>query len=157
MESAWNNLPELSAPLIEGVLRKGHKMLLAGPSKAGKSYALIELCCAIAEGRSWFGFQCAKGRVMYVNLELDRASCLHRFKDVYTALNWNPLNLKNIDIWNLRGKSVPMDKLAPKLIRRALKKDYIAIIITRIKNKKIKNSLLFLASRKSLILLLISK
>lgn len=129
MESAWNNLPDLSAPLIEGVLRKGHKMLLAGPSKAGKSYALIELCCAIAEGRSWFGFQCAKGRVMYVNLELDRASCLHRFKDVYTALNWNPLNLKNIDIWNLRGKSVPMDKLAPKLIRRALKKDYIAIII----------------------------
>ena len=35
----------------------------------------------------------------------------------------------NIDIWNLRGKSVPMDKLAPKLIRRAAKKNYVAIII----------------------------
>ena len=35
----------------------------------------------------------------------------------------------NIDIWNLRGKSVPMDQLAPKLIRRAAKKNYIAIII----------------------------
>ncbi|MFR7387520.1 MAG: hypothetical protein ACLUTU_00565 [Blautia faecis] len=33
---------------------------------------------------------------------------------------------KNIDIWNLRGKSVPMDKLAPKLIRRAAKKNYVA-------------------------------
>ena len=66
---------------------------------------------------------------MYVNLELDRASCLHRFKDVYTALNWQPDNLSNIDIWNLRGKSMPMDKLAPKLIRRAAKKNYIAIII----------------------------
>jgi RecA-family ATPase len=66
---------------------------------------------------------------MYVNLELDRASCLHRFKDVYTALGWAPDNLGNIDIWNLRGKSVPMDKLAPKLIRRASKKNYIAIII----------------------------
>lgn len=129
MASVWDNLPELSPPLIDGVLRQGHKMLLAGPSKAGKSYALIELCCAIAEGRKWFMWACAQGKVLYVNLELDRASCLHRFKDVYGALGWKPSNVGNIDIWNLRGKSVPMDKLAPKLIRRAAKKNYIAIII----------------------------
>lgn len=129
MATAWDNLPELAPPLIDGVLRQGHKMLLVGPSKAGKSYALIELCIAIAEGQKWLGWACAQGWVMYVNLELDRASCLHRFKDVYQALGWKPNNLGNIDIWNLRGKSVPMDKLAPKLIRRAQKKNYIAIII----------------------------
>jgi RecA-family ATPase len=129
MAEVWNNLPELSPPLIDGVLRQGHKMLLTGPSKAGKSYALIELCCAIAEGKKWFNWLCTQGKVMYVNLELDRASCLHRFKDVYTALNWEPKNIRNIDIWNLRGKSIPMDKLAPKLIRRAQKKNYIAVII----------------------------
>lgn len=129
MADAWDNLPELSPPLIDGVLRQGHKMLLAGPSKAGKSYALIELSCAIAEGRRWLGWVCARGKVLYVNLELDRASCLHRFRDVYTALRWQPRHLDNIDIWNLRGKSIPMDKLAPKLIRRAAKKQYIAIII----------------------------
>src|SRR5690606_31031079 len=82
-----------------------------------------------AEGREWLGWKCAQGRVLYVNLELDRASALHRFKDVYKALNWQPENIDNIDIWNLRGKSVPMDKLAPKLIRRAAKKNYIAVII----------------------------
>lgn len=129
MADVWNNLPELSPPLIDGILRQGHKMLIAGPSKAGKSYALIELCCSIAEGKKWLGFSCTRGKVMYVNLELDRASCLHRFKDVYTTLEWSPDHLDNIDIWNLRGKSVPMDKLAPKLIRRAAKKNYIAIII----------------------------
>lgn len=129
MASVWDNLPDLSLPLIEGILRQGHKMLLAGPSKAGKSYALIQLTCAIAEGRSWFSWPCAQGKVLYVNLELDRASCLHRFKDVYTDLKWQPANIKNIDIWNLRGKSIPMDKLAPKLIRRAAKRNYIAIII----------------------------
>ena len=75
-------------------------MLLAGPSKAGKSFALIEMCIAIAEGRKWFNWQCAKGKVLYVNLELDRASCLHRFKDVYTRLGWDAKNLSNIDIWN---------------------------------------------------------
>lgn len=125
----WDDMPELAPPLIEGVLRQGHKMLMAGPSKAGKSFALIELSIAIAEGRPWFGWNCTRGRVLYVNLELDRASALHRFKDVYNALGWEPSNLANIDIWNLRGKSVPMDKLAPKLIRRAAKKDYIAVII----------------------------
>lgn len=129
MAGVWDNLPELSPPLIDGMLRQGHKMLLAGPSKAGKSYALIELCIAIAEGRRWLSWSCTKGKIMYVNLELDRASCLHRFKDVYNALGWAPDSLDNIDIWNLRGKSVPMDKLAPKLIRRAQKKNYIAIII----------------------------
>lgn len=129
LDSVWDHMPELSPCLIDGVLRQGHKMLIAGPSKAGKSFLQIEMCIAIAEGRSWLGWGCTKGRVMYVNLELDAASCLHRFRDVYDALGWEPRNLRNIDIWNLRGKSVPMDKLAPKLIRRAAKKDYIAIII----------------------------
>ena len=129
LDSVWDHMPELSPCLIDGVLRQGHKMLIAGPSKAGKSFLQIEMCIAIAEGRSWLGWGCTKGRVMYVNLELDAASCLHRFRDVYDALGWEPRNLRNIDIWNLRGKSVPMDRLAPKLIRRAAKKDYIAIII----------------------------
>lgn len=125
----FDNLPPLSPPLIEGVLRQGHKMLMAGPSKAGKSFALIGLTIAIAEGGKWFGWQCTQGRVLYVNLELDRASALHRFKDVYKSFGIKPKNLKNIDIWNLRGKVVPMDKLAPKLIRRAQKQGYIAVII----------------------------
>ena len=129
LADAWENMPELAGPLIDGVLRQGHKMLLAGPSKAGKSFALIELCIAIAEGKPWLGWKCTQGRVLYVNLELDRASCLHRFRDAYTAQGLSPDNIKNIDIWNLRGKSKPMDKLAPGLIRRALKTRPIAVVI----------------------------
>jgi len=129
LEDYFNDLPPLSAPLIDGVLRQGHKMLLTGPSKAGKSYMLLQLTLALAEGREWLGWPCAQGRVLYVNLELDRASCLHRIRDLYGALQWAPSNLGNIDLWNLRGKSVPMDMLAPKLIRRALKRGYKAIII----------------------------
>lgn len=129
LTDSWNNMPVLSPPLIHGLLRQGHKMLMAGPSKAGKSFSLIELVIAIAEGIKWLAWQCERGKVLYVNLELDRASCLHRFKDVYTALGLSGQHIDNIDIWNLRGKSVPMDKLAPKLIRRAQKKNYIAVII----------------------------
>lgn len=125
----WGNLPSLADPLIDGILRKGHKMLLSGPSKAGKSFLQIELAIAIAEGRKWLGRQCAQGKILYVNLEVDRASCLHRFKDVYDALGWPPNSLKNITVWNLRGKSVSLDKLAPMLIRRAQKRGYAAVII----------------------------
>lgn len=129
LAEVWDDMPELAPPLIDGILRQGHKMLLSGPSKAGKSFALIELCAAIAEGGAWLGRRCAQGRVLYVNLELDPASALHRFRDVYAELGLKPDGIGNIDVWNLRGRSVPMDQLAPSLIRRALKTSPIAVVI----------------------------
>ncbi len=129
MADIWGNLPDLAPPLIDGVLRQGHKMLLAGPSKAGKSFALIELAIAMVEGRKWYGWQCAKGKVLYVNLELDEPSCYHRVEQVYKALKIPTENIRNLDIWNLRGVTRPMDKLAPSLIWRAKKRGYIAVII----------------------------
>lgn len=129
LADVWDNLPPLADSLIDGLIRQGHKMLVAGPSKAGKSYALIQLCIAIAEGIEWLGWQCAQGRILYVNLELDRASCLNRFADVYRVAGIKPDNLQNIDVWNLRGSAVPMDKLTPKLIRRSLKRHYIVVVI----------------------------
>lgn len=129
LAETWNDLPPLAPELIHDVLREGHKLLIAGPSKAGKSWSLIQLCVGLAEGGFWNGFKCQQCKVLYVNLELDRASCLNRFKTVYDDFGIPNPNIQNIDIWNLRGKSAPMDKLAPKLIRRALKKRYKAIII----------------------------
>lgn len=125
----YESPPPLAPPLIDGILRQGHKMLLSGPSKAGKSYILLELAMAIAEGREWLGWKCSKGKVLYVNLELDRASCLHRLRGLYQSYEWPPANIGNIEIWNLRGKAVPMDRLAPKLIRRAVKRGYACVII----------------------------
>ncbi|MBQ8556176.1 MAG: AAA family ATPase [Clostridia bacterium] len=121
--------PPLADELIAGCLRQGHKMLLSGPSKAGKSLALMALTIAIAEGIPWMGMRCRQGRVLYINLELARASCWHRFKGIYETLHIAPKGLRNLDVWNLRGHSLPMDKLTPKLIRRALKNDYTAVII----------------------------
>lgn len=129
LADVWDDLPPLSPPLIEGVLRQGHKMMLAGASKSGKSFALLELAIAIAEGGEWLGFRCAHGRVLYVNLEVDQASIWHRLKDVYKGMGLAPDNLRNLDVWNLRGSACPLDKLAPKLIRRAQKRGYIAIIL----------------------------
>lgn len=129
LEAVWNNMPPLAPVLIDGLLRHGHKLLLTGPANAGKSLALLKLAIAIAEGGEWFGWQCTQGKVLYVNLEVDRASCFHRFRDVYEALGIEPKNIAKIDVWNLRGKALPLTELAPKLIRRALKGRFVAIIV----------------------------
>lgn len=129
LADVWDDPPPLGEELIAGILRVRHKMLLAGPSKAGKSFLLMLLAICIAEGLPWLGHQCRKGKVLYVNLELDHASCFRRFIDLYKALNLKPDNVSNIRIWNLRGRAVPMDKLTPFLIRRFKDSGIEAVIL----------------------------
>lgn len=129
LASALENLPSLKPEVIEGILREGHKLLISGPSKAGKSFALMNLVISIAEGLPWLGRQCRKGRVLYINLELDEASCFHRFHDIYNKLRIEPKHADDITIWNLRGRAVPMDKLAPFLINRYKGKGYTAVVL----------------------------
>lgn len=125
--SELQELPALSPEIIHGILRKGHKMLISGASKAGKSFLLIELAICITTGRKWLGFQCEKGRVLYVNLEVDGASFLHRVRDVQRIIApGEPLPL---DVWNLRGEPAEINRLAPRLIRRAQNKHYDLIIL----------------------------
>jgi RecA-family ATPase len=121
--------PPKPPELIRGILRRGHKMLIAGPSKAGKSFLLIELAIAIAEGRTWLGFSCTQGRVLYVNLEIDPASCIDRFATIYSKLSYTPPHMENIVIWNLRGHALPLDKLVPILVKRMKDEDLAAVII----------------------------
>lgn len=123
------NPPPLPEELIQGILRRGHKMLISGSSKAGKSFLLMELCVALAEGRPWLGFSCKKGRVLYVNLEIDPASAVNRFLKIYEALKIPQNNMASIVLWNLRGHAVPLDQLVPKLIRRVRDQRFDAIII----------------------------
>jgi RecA-family ATPase len=88
----------------------------------------MQLAIALSEGTKWLGFQCKKSKVLYVNLEIDRASFIHRFTEIYEALRLKPKHSHDISIWNLRGIAMPLDKLAPILIRRVASRGYDAII-----------------------------
>ena len=129
LSEVMKNPPPLPEELIQGVLRKGHKMLISGSSKAGKSFLLMELCVAIAEGRPWLGFPVKKGRVLYVNLEIDPASCIHRFVNIYKALGGPPVHGNDLFICNLRGHAEPLDRLVPRLVRtvRDLRLDAVVL------------------------------
>lgn len=136
--SIYENLPALAPVLIgteeHGILRQGHKGMLAGQSKAGKSFALLQLGLAVATGGTWLGYPCSQGRVLYVNLEIDAASFAHRVADIAARKELPRGWERNFDILNLRGFCAPLDKLAPKIIHKCLKasdgkKGYYSIVI----------------------------
>lgn len=124
-----DNLPPLAPELIHGVLRKGHKMLISGPSKAGKSYALTSLAVAMAEGKDWMGYQVEQGKVLYINLEIDSRSFMQRIKDVYDAHGWKVEHPNDFRILNLRGKAESLDSFAPKLEARIRNRGYSLVIV----------------------------
>lgn len=125
------NPPQLSPELIGGILREGNKMIITGESKAGKTCLSQELAVCIAEGKPWLGkFKCEQGKVLYMNLEVEEASLFYRFKTIYEANNWKiGENAFNIYPWNLRGKALPLDKLADKVIRRCRGQHFKLIIL----------------------------
>ena len=125
----WDNMPPIKPELIEGILRQGHKMLLVSSSKAGKTFALVELAISIAEGRRWLGFRCKQGPVLYLNMELDEASFDDRMKKVYDKMELTNTHRENIDIVHLRGKVEILDKLIPQITRTMKAREYAAVIL----------------------------
>lgn len=125
--------PPLADELIEGILRRGHKMMLSAPSKSGKSFLLQQLVIAVASGGTWLGRRCRQGKVLYVNLEIDRASMVDRFRKITSDVTFvddtNGAWSKNVTVWTLRGHVTSLDKLTPSIIRRGRNKDYSLVII----------------------------
>lgn len=135
-KNVCKNIPPLAPVLIPGMLRQGHKMMIASSSKAGKSFLVEELAIAVAHGKSWLNNPCKKGPVLYVNMELSDSSCWNRFSRVYEALNnsengtsgnCNPSTTGNLDVWNLRGQQATANQLAAAI--EQLDKKYTLIIL----------------------------
>ena len=122
--------PPLKPELIHGVLRQGHKMLLAGSSKAGKSFALMELALAISTGGEWLGWKCCRGKVLYCNFELDEASARNRFNAICAYRGIDAAEAcAGITDWNLRGYNLSAKDFALRLFSRAREAGFIAVII----------------------------
>lgn len=123
-----NNRPPLAPELIEGLLRIGHKMIVSGASKSGKSFFLMEMGISISEGLDFLGFHTRQSNVLYINLEIDSESCLNRIFTIYDRYGISSPRKDGFIVWNLRGHAIPLDKLVPKLIRR-LKNTQIEVVI----------------------------
>lgn len=126
----FEELPELPPEVISGIIRRGGKLLIAGASKSGKSYLLIELAVAVATAARWVGFDCSQGRVLYVNLEIQEPQFMHRVYRVYDKMGVTAEEVsKNFDIANLRGKFSKIEELVDALLASYEAGDYDLVIV----------------------------
>lgn len=93
--------PDPVPPVIEGVIGQGERLMIAAPSKAGKTWAMLSLAKAVTDGGEWFGFQCRPGRVLFVNFELSPNRITERLRKFTRRSGQN--GLEQVEFVNLRG------------------------------------------------------
>lgn len=113
--------------LIQGVLHQGLKGVLAGPSKVGKTWLLLDLALSVASGIPWIHWPTTKSKVLFVNLELPPYFISNRVQ----SLNHHKpgFDLGNLDLWNLRGFSCAFEEMIPRITKQILEEGYALIII----------------------------
>lgn len=114
--------------LVAGLLYQGAKMMVAGPSKARKTYTMTDLAISVASGSPWLGFTTIRAGVLYINLELQDFA----FRDRRRAIQMQKFgNVKSIDlyVWNLRGFGVSLAEIRERIVQFCLDQGIGLIII----------------------------
>ena len=112
--------------IVHGVMHQGSKAVYGGPSKAFKSWVLLDLCLAVSTGGDWLGFHTTPGLVLYMNFELQPFAVHRRLKAIAEDRGCDiPDTLR---IWNLRGHARPLKLLLPEL-KRQIKGEGYALIV----------------------------
>jgi RecA-family ATPase len=116
--------------LITGLLSVRSKMMIAGPSKARKSWTLLDLAISISSGAPWLGLPCAKGKVIFIDGELHREQILDRLMTVSESrLLPEDVWSDNLMIWPMRGQMREVTELMHALMDTLLKERPLAIIL----------------------------
>lgn len=69
--------------IIDGLISECSVNMIAAPSKQCKSWAALSMCWSVANGTPWMGhFECNRGRVLYVDIELGENWLSQRLDDV---------------------------------------------------------------------------
>ena len=114
--------------LVEGLIHRGTQTLFAGGSKSFKTWILLNLAVAVASGEDFWQRKTTKGRVLYLNFEIDAAFFQKRLREVCRLITGDDKTIKSFDVWNLRGHCADIAKLAPQIIERCRNEGYSLII-----------------------------
>jgi hypothetical protein len=120
----------LPAPpeLVHGLLHQGSKMVLGGGSKTFKTWTLLDPAVAVAAGEPWLSFKTTKGRVLFLNFEIQLAFLQQRLQAV-TKEKGVTLAPGQLDLWNLRGHSASYHDILPLIKERVKNSRYSLIIL----------------------------
>ncbi|PWT77950.1 MAG: hypothetical protein C5B58_16005 [Acidobacteria bacterium] len=131
IDSLLDEQVEEPPELILGLLHQASKATIGGESKGRKTWLLTDLAVSVAAGVDWLGRSAKQGRVLYVNLEIQRAFYRKRVKAIAEAkgILLNGVWRKNLDVWNLRGYCMDAESLCKILSRKLTGKDYVLIVV----------------------------
>lgn len=121
--------PKLTRPdeIVAGLLHRNTKAVVAGPSKVGKTWLLLDLAVSVATGTPFIKWSTTAGRVLFVNFEIHRTFLKDRLQLVSDGKGVGTID--NLDIWNLRGKSADFDALINEMLKRIADTSYSLIIL----------------------------
>ncbi len=124
---AW--YPNLRAPVIDGLLRRGEIMNIIAASKARKSWLELGLAMNIISGGKWMDkFQCARGPVLIIDNELHEETIVDRGKRVSSAYNIpDAVVNRMLHFLPVRGNLVDFTALEAML--RAIRPGYYGLVI----------------------------
>jgi hypothetical protein len=121
------NMPPPPEELVQGVLHRGSKLIIGGTSKGRKTWSLIDLAISVSTGTPWWGCPTIKGKVCYINFEIQRPFFAMRFAQICKAKDVTP-EKGMFDCWTLRGSVEGIEKMAANMLKVLLEKDYSLII-----------------------------
>ncbi|NDJ14984.1 MAG: hypothetical protein EBY17_27975, partial [Acidobacteriia bacterium] len=122
-----DKLVEPPDELIAGILHQGSKMVLASSSKAGKTWMLMDLAVSVSTGQPWIKYATVKGRVLFINFEIQRPFMRSRLNDLRIKKVVD--SLEGLDVWNLRGHVLDFAELVGEVVRRTADRNYSLIIL----------------------------
>jgi len=125
VEENWA-LPE---EVVKGLLHKGSKMVLGGGSKSFKTWCLADLALCVANGVPWWGLDTNKGRVLYINFEIQNAFFGKRLDSIFAAKGMGFEALDNLNVWNLRGYCTDLSTLMTTMLETIPKNHYSLIVV----------------------------
>lgn len=116
--------------LIHGLLHRGTKGVLAGPSKAGKTWIMLDLAVAVSTGGDFLNYRTNPGKVLFINFEIHEGFFKERLQKIQESRGIDSHDtLKNLDVWNLRGQNTAADGFQSAMADQIREPGYSLIII----------------------------
>jgi hypothetical protein len=130
LRELWKTDANLRESVIDGLLRRGQVGNLISTSKSYKTYLVLGLAISMAVKRDWLDrFPTIGGRVLLIDLELQRPDITRRTRDIVSAMHVpEQIVAESIDVLSYRGRDGRIETMEHFLL--GLKpRDYSLVIV----------------------------
>lgn len=126
----WRTDPTVRPYVIDGLLRRGGVGNIVSVSKGYKTYLVLNLAITMAMGGTWLDcFQTAAGKVLIIDMELQRPDITRRTQEIARAMHVSPESIADkIQLLSLRGQNVTIVEIE-RLLLSMQPGAFVAVII----------------------------